>query len=253
MNEFIKSSKVEILGIPVHNYTMLEFNNIIRHIIDNNFKCMILALNIYSANLAFKLDWFFELYKNACYVHCDGEGIRLAAKLLGKEIKEKITFNRWIWELARISEKQKYSWFLIGSSNETISSAVNRLRIMFPELNIVGYRNGFFKSQDEIDNTVREISLKSPNILILGMGQPLQEEWLLKNSNSIHYNVALGGGAVFEYVSGKAKMTPTIFYNLKLEWLYRLINEPIRLFHRYIIGIPIFFYKVIIYKIKHFK
>jgi N-acetylglucosaminyldiphosphoundecaprenol N-acetyl-beta-D-mannosaminyltransferase len=249
----IQSEKIDILGIPIDNYSMQEFNDIIQRIIVSDLKCMILAINIYSANLAFKFNWFLQLYKNACFVHCDGDGIRIAAKILGKSIKEKITFNKWIWELARISEKKNLSWFLIGSSNETIIKAVAILKNKYPRLNILGYRDGFFENQESINTTINEINFKAPNILILGMGQPLQEEWLMKYNDKIKYNVALGGGAVFEYVSGNTRITPNFYVKYKLEWFYRFLHDPKRLFLRYFFGIPIFYFRVLAEKFSVIK
>jgi N-acetylglucosaminyldiphosphoundecaprenol N-acetyl-beta-D-mannosaminyltransferase len=210
---------------------------------------MILNVNAHCMNLAFRQAWLRRLLNSAPIVFCDGEGVRIAAKLLGYSIPQKITYNRWIWDLANLSEQQGFTWYLVGAKENIIEKAVLCFKHHYPKLNIVGFHSGYFLDMVDIERVVNDINKKRPNILIIGMGMPIQERWLSQYFSRLDINIALTAGAVFDYVSGQAKMTPDFFYKLKLEWLFRFIHEPRRLFRRYIIGNPLFFFRLLRYRL----
>lgn len=243
-------NKIDVLGIGVSSLTSTELNDEILNIVEHNGKELVLNVNIHCINLAYCLSWLRDLLNSTRIVFCDGDGVRLGAKILGKKIKEKITYNRWIWEFAAFSEKHGLTWYLIGSTDLTIEEAARKFKKDFPGLKLQGYRNGYFLNEGDIREAIEDINSKSVNVVILGMGMPVQEKWLLNNWNNVGANVALTGGAVFDYVSGKTKMTPDLMYKLKLEWLYRFMLEPKRLFKRYFLGNPTFFRRLLTTMIK---
>jgi len=239
--------KLEFLSIQIHNITSSQLDQYIINSIRRDQKKIIANVNIHAMNIAAKQPWFKDFLNQAAVNFCDGDGVRLGARIRGKRIVEKITYNRWIWDLAMISEKEQFSWYLLGSTEKSLKKAVQKLETKYPRLRIVGYHNGYLTDANRKE-IIEEIRDKEPNILCLGMGMPLQERFLVENSGVINYNIALTGGAVFDYISGDFKMTPDIFYKLKLEWLYRVIQQPKRLFKRYFIGIPEFFIRVLLYR-----
>jgi N-acetylglucosaminyldiphosphoundecaprenol N-acetyl-beta-D-mannosaminyltransferase len=237
---------ITFLGINITNLSVAELNEaILKSVKANNLRQLILNVNIHAMNIAYENSWFGNLLNSAFINFCDGDGVRLGAKLLGKNIKEKITYNRWIWEFARFCEIHDLSFYMIGSKQKTIDEAVKVLKKRYPKLDVKGWRNGFFIDDFDTKSCLDEINKKKPNIILLGMGMPFQEKWFMENMHSIHFNIGLTGGAVFEYISGNVTMTPKILYNLKLEWLFRFIMEPKRLFRRYFIGNPLFLWRII--------
>ena len=242
--------KLKVLGVGVDNLSRDELNCEISRAVDDQDKKLVLHVNIFAMNLAKRLQWFKDLLNSADIVFCDGEGVRVGAKILKKKIPEKITYNRWIWNLAEISEIRDFSWYIVGSEENTINRAEEILKKKYPNLSIVGKRNGFFNTESDYHTLIHDINNKKPNILILGMGMPIQERFYLKYFKDLEINIGLTGGAVFEYVAGKAKMTPNIFYKLKLEWFYRFLQEPKRLFKRYFIGNPAFFLRILLERYK---
>lgn len=242
---------VELLGVKISNLTGEELNNkILDSIKHGQLRQLVLNVNIHAMNIAFEQAWFKKVLNNAYINFCDGDGVRLGAKLKGKFIKEKITYNRWIWDFSLFCEQNQLSYYLIGSRQQTVEKSVKVLKEKYPDLKIKGYHNGFFEGQDDINKCIEDINQKKPNVLLLGMGMPYQEKWLLENKDKCHFNIALTGGAVLEYIAGDAVMTPDIFYKLKLEWFFRFIKEPKRLFKRYFIGNPLFLIRLL--KIKDF-
>jgi len=238
-------NKVSVLGIQISNLSSDELNQQILKCVASHRKSLVLNVNIHAMNMADKYPWFKQLLNSAEIVFCDGDGVRLGAKLLGVQIKEKITFNRWIWSFAEFSQTHGISWYCIGSNDKVIQASITKLETLFPSLIIKGYRNGFFTTEKDSRRTVDDINSKKPDVILLGMGMPLQENWLLANWQSTEATIALTGGAVFEYVSGTTKMTPNIFFKFKLEWFYRFVHEPRRLFKRYFIGNFWFMFRVL--------
>ena len=120
-------------------------------------------------------------------------------------------------------------------------------------MQIAGIHHGYFdktRNSDENKKVLEKINAVKPNILILGFGMPLQERWLMENWEQIDANIALTGGAVFDYVSGKLERGPQWMTNNSFEWFARLIIEPRRLWKRYILGNPLFLYRILKQRLK---
>ncbi|NQZ75378.1 MAG: WecB/TagA/CpsF family glycosyltransferase [Ekhidna sp.] len=239
-----KAEKVDLLGIKISNLTTSDLNNEIKCIIDEKRKEHVLNVNINAMNIAYSNKWFKDLLNSAAINFCDGDGVRLGAMLRGKKIKEKITYNKWIWALAEFSLVHGYTWYLLGGRPEVIEKANKTLCDKYPDLKILGYHHGYV-DKSRHDEIIGEIKEKKPNILCLGMGMPKQERFLMEHDDDLSYNIVLTGGAVFDYVSGEFKMTPELFTRLKLEWFFRFLQQPKRLFKRYFFGNFFFLFRVI--------
>jgi N-acetylglucosaminyldiphosphoundecaprenol N-acetyl-beta-D-mannosaminyltransferase len=172
----------------------------------------------------------------------------LAARLLGRRIPERITYADWAWRLAAFAEAEGFSLYLLGARPGMAQEAARRLQARYPDLEIVGVRHGFFDhaaGSPENEAVVREINDARPDILLVGMGMPLQEYWLMENRDRLQAGVVLTGGGVFDYVSGGLRRGPRILTHSGFEWLARLLVEPRRLWRRYLIGIPLFLLRVL--------
>jgi N-acetylglucosaminyldiphosphoundecaprenol N-acetyl-beta-D-mannosaminyltransferase len=168
--------------------------------------------------------------------------------LLGHNLPDRMTWADFAWTLAEYCVQQGFTLFLLGARPGVADEAADRLREKLPDLHIVGTQHGYFdKTQDSEENrsVIQRINAVRPNILVVGFGMPLQERWLMENWDQIEANVALTGGAVFDYVSGNQRRAPRWMTDNGLEWLGRLIIEPRRLWRRYVIGNPVFFYRVL--------
>ena len=241
-------SKVEILGVLVTAITIPELHERLRYHIERGQKALVLHANVHCLNIAREQDWYRAFLNRADIVFCDGVGVQLAARILGHRIPQRITYADWMWQLGRLAERNGYSLFFLGGRPGVADSAARHLVRRFPRLRILGSHHGYFdKSMDSTENqaVVAKINALKPDILVVGLGMPLQEKWLKENWESAEASVALTGGAVFDYVSGRLRRAPKWMTEAGLEWLGRLLIEPRRLWRRYLVGNPKFFWRVI--------
>jgi N-acetylglucosaminyldiphosphoundecaprenol N-acetyl-beta-D-mannosaminyltransferase len=236
----------------VHLITRTELHHSIANIIHENRHELILNVNAYALNLSWKQPWLRQFFNQADIMFSDGAGVIIAARLLGYKIPERITYADWMWELASIANHSSYTLFFVGAKPHVAEKAANCLREQFPNLNILGTSHGYFNkdfNSKENYELINRINTLSPNILILGMGMPIQERWLMENWDRINVNIALTGGAVFDYVSGELNRAPRWMTDHGFEWLGRLTIEPQRLWKRYLIGNPLFFWRIFVHHI----
>lgn len=235
-----------LAGIPVHPVTVQDVHAFIERTIQANQKALVLNVNIHCANLAWEQAWLLEFLNEAHLVFCDGDGVRWGARLLGMEPPPKVTYASWIWQLADFSAKRGYRIFFLGACSGVAEKAGQRLRERFPNLRIAGIRDGYFEKEGpENERVIRQINQSRPDILLLGFGMPLQEKWLSENWKRLNAYIFLTGGAVFDYASGNLRRAPGWMIRTHMEWLFRLVQEPRRLFKRYAFGNVIFFTRLL--------
>ena len=211
--------------------------------ISNNEKKVITYFNVNTFNILSTNKSSINDFKEFDLVHPDGLGILLASKILfGKDgFSTKITGSDLYVELITYSINNNYSFFFFGDSEETLEqiSSTN------PSLNVKGYHNGF---NYENTNLIGKINEAAPDILLVGLGSPKQEEWIVQNRFMINPKVIIAVGDGIKVFAGTKKRGPKIFQKLGLEWIVRIFFEPKRLWKRYIIGIPLFTFRIIKFK-----
>jgi len=243
-----KPDRFDLLGVQVSALTVPELHACIADYIHQQRSARVLNVNVNCLNLAYRRPWLRHLLNKAEIVFCDGSGVKLGARILGHNLPQRITYADWLWQLAEFSEPRGFTFFFLGARPGVAEKAASRLIECFPDLSIVGMHHGFFeKSPDSPGNRaiIQKINALRPNILILGFGMPLQERWLMENWGRVDANVALTGGAVFDYISGELRRAPRWMTDHSLEWLGRLLIEPRRLWRRYLIGNPLFLWRVL--------
>lgn len=245
-------SSIDILGVHVHPLTVSELHDRIAQAIEGHRHELVLNVNVHCLNLAAENPWLRDFLNRSEIVFCDGAGVILGARILGHAIPERITYADWTWQLANFAEQHGYSLFFLGAKPGIAQKAADNLRAVHPNLIIAGVQDGYFeKSPGHPQNqaVISAINDARPHILLIGMGMPLQEEWLCQNWDRIQTNVALTGGAVFDYLSGELTRAPRWMTDNGLEWLGRLVIEPQRLWKRYLVGNPQFIWRVLKQKI----
>jgi len=222
--------RVDILGIPVDKITEKEsLERIIDFINEKKFH-LIVTINSENATKALENTIFLDVIKNADLVIPDGIGIIFASKILGNKLPERIPGIDLSYKLLEISNEKGYKIVLIGGKEGVAEGAKENLKKIFPNLNIAMTYNGYF-NEDEERKIVDEIQKIEPDILLVGMGSGKQEIWIWNNREKFkNIGVCIGVGGTLDIWAGKKKRAPKLVQNLGLEWLYRVIIEPKRIF-----------------------
>jgi len=121
--------------------------------------------------------------------------------------------------------------FLLGSEDATVKKAVLNIQKRFPGINVCGYNNGFIPEEEET-KLVEKINNCKADILLIGMGFPLQEKFVLKYKDNLRVSLIWSVGGLFDSLSGNKKRAPVLIRKMRLEWLYRFLLEPQRMLHR---------------------
>ncbi len=240
--------RVDVLGVGVDPLTVEELHAEISRFVRGRGHALVLNANVHCLNLAYDNAWLRDLLGRAEVVFCDGAGVMLAARMLGRRIPERITYADWMWRLAAFAAAEGFSLYFLGARPGVAARAAGRLKERHPALEIAGVQDGYFDQAPgsaENEAVLREINAAAPDILVVGFGMPLQERWLLHNWDRVDARVALTGGAVFDYVSGGLRRGPKILTENGFEWLARLLVEPGRLWRRYVLGNPRFMVRVL--------
>ena len=232
------------MGLEVSPFTYDELHKTIEEIICSDQSAQIFNVNIHAINLCFSNQLFFNTMKQAEYIFCDGEGVRQALRFYGQIIPYRITYADWVNLLLPWLAKKGYSVAFLGSRPEVIQRAASKVKEQYPDLNLVGYVDGYISEPEQL----KRLQIMKADVLIVGMGMPKQEMWIARNQKDLPFSVFLSGGAVFDYLSKEISRAPEWMRSRGLEWLYRFILEPRRMFARYIIGNPLFALRVLLSK-----
>ncbi len=240
--------RINVLGVGVDPVTVEELHAEIGYFVREDGHSLVLNANVHCLNLSYKDRSLRGLLNSAEIVFCDGSGVMLAARILGRRIPERITYADWMWQLAAFAAAEGFSLYFLGAQPGVAWKAAEQLKKRYPNLKVSGVHHGYFDhtpGSPENEKIVKEINAASPDILVLGFGMPLQERWLMENWGGVEARVALTGGAVFDYISGELQRGPRILTNNGFEWLARLLIEPERLWRRYVVGNPLFLMRVL--------
>lgn len=237
---------IRLLGVKVTPGTVEELNREISRLIRRPEPGIILSANVHSLNLCRQLPWLRAFYDRADIVYVDGAGVSLGAWLLGLGRFRRTTMAEWIWPAANHFAEQGHSLFLLGNPPGVAARAAARLRAYEPRLKIVGTHHGFFAKTGPENEAVRNlINRAAPDLLLVGLGMPLEQRWILDNYPHLRARVFWEVGAAFEFWAGVTPACPPWLGNLGLNWLFRLFLEPRRLARRYLVGNVVFLFEVL--------
>lgn len=203
-------------------------------------------LNIHALNLSCADSRFRSILNGAAVTYCDGEGVRVGARILGNRLPPRTVLTYWIWDLCKLFQDEGVSVYFLGGKSGVVADAVDMIRSRFPRLRITGWHHGYFeKSGEESRVVVEQINSAAPDVLFVGFGMPMQEYWIEENRLTLRTGAVLPSGSMIDYVAGARKSAPPWMADHGLEWLYRFAREPRRLWRRYLIGNPLFLLRVL--------
>jgi exopolysaccharide biosynthesis WecB/TagA/CpsF family protein len=196
-------------------------------------------INAHCINMVHSDPAYREALAAADFLLPDGSGIAIAARLAGHESGENLNGTDLFPELCRHAARRGQKIFLLGGRPGIAARAAQEMCDRFPDLQIAGTRQGFWPAASE-DALIDSINASGAAILLVGMGVPLQEKWIARMRHRLNVRVVMGVGGLFDYYSGAIPRAPLLFRKLGCEWAWRLLQEPRRLFRRYVLGNPKF-------------
>lgn len=231
------SSKISLLNVQVDKLTIEDLNKIIEKIISDDRMEIIANHNMHSAYLCNNLPEIREFWNKAKKTHIDGMPLILWSKVLGYKLnsENRVTYLDWIHPLMKLADSKNYRVFYLGGKPGVANSASDKLNSQYPNINFEVHSGYFDVNSHENSEVIKKINRFKPNILMVGMGMPRQERWILDNFENIRVNVILNSGACFDYIAGEQKTPPRFLGKIGLEWFYRLVNDPKRLSRRYLV------------------
>lgn len=236
-------SRVRVLGVGVDGLSLDELLSAVGHAIQAAERVTITYVNVHVLNQSARDPGLRSFLERADVVFCDGNGVRLGARLLGQELPHRMTGADWIWDLAARAEG-RWRIYWIGGEPGVTAAAAGALRARFPGLEIATDHGFHPRTGPEDDASVRRINDFYPDIILVGMGTPEQERWVEARRERLNAPVVWCLGATADFLSGRARRGPRWLTD-RAEWLDRLWTDPRRLWRRFLIGNGLFVARVL--------
>ena len=240
-------SRISFAGIRIDRLTMQEAINEIEELIRKERSSYVVTPNTAHVVLLQKDKDFRRVYQGATLVVPDGISLLWGAKILGRPLKEKVSGSDLLPSFCKVAAKKGYRLFFLGGGPGVAAKAARILSQKNPGLKIVGTYSPPFgfendgKHSRQIVQTIRETK---PDVLFVGLGAPKQEKWIWKYKDELGVPISIAVGAAFDFVARTVRRAPNWMQKCGLEWIFRLCQEPGRLWKRYLIGNLIFLWLV---------
>ena len=233
---------IAILGVPFDNVTKTEAIDLVEGMIASRRPHYIVTPNVDFLVQARRDVELRRILFEAHLVVCDGTPLVWASKLLGNPLPERVAGADLVPLLIETAARKKYRLFLLGASEQAAERAVIRLQQTYPELIIAGYYSPPFNPLLEMDHEEikRRVAAAKPDLLFVSFGCPKQEKWVAMHYRSLGVPVTAGVGATIDFLAGQVKRAPVWMQRSGTEWMFRLAQEPRRLFRRYITDLWVF-------------
>ena len=221
------SDKIDILGVNVDPVTMAEAVAQVQDYMDEKKNVLIATANAEMIMRATHDKELRDILNDAALVVPDGAGTVWAAPHLGHDMPERVAGFDLAQELMRIAPLKKRRVFFFGSAPGVAEKAKAKAEELYPGIEIVGVRNGFFTEKDESE-IIAQIKEAKPDLLLAALGVPKQEKWLYKHKEELGVPVSIGVGGTLDVMAGVMKRAPLWMQKAKLEWLFRGMLQPKR-------------------------
>ena len=232
----MNSIKIKILNTEIHNVTMQETLDVVNRTISKGEQLHHVVVNagkIVSMQKNLKLK---RSVNESDLINADGQAVVWASKILGNPLKERVAGIDLMINLVSLAHKKQYKIFFFGAKEAVVKSVVDKYTDQYSSNIIAGYRNGYFKKEEE-QEIARQISNSGANILFVAISSPTKENFLYQNKKLLKkVNFIMGVGGSFDVVAGHIKRAPLWMQKIGLEWFYRFAQEPRRMWKRYLIG-----------------
>lgn len=238
---------LRIFDLDITNLTMREAIAQIDQTVAGTTQSSVYFVNPDCLNKMITDPQYFQVLQAADQIFPDGIGLTIAGKMLRTPLKENINGTDMFPFLCEMAATREYSLFLLGGRPGVAEEMARRIQDRF-HVRVAGTAHGYFDHDNDCAAVVEQINQSGADILLVGLGAPLQEKWIAAHRRALAPKVLMGVGGLFDFYSGNVKRAPRWVREIGLEWIYRIIQEPRRMWRRYVIGNPVFLYRVLKWK-----
>lgn len=236
---------ISLFGLKIEDTSLVDASASIIHDAKLGVRRKIYFVNAHCINIAaVNASYLCVLQDEGALLFADGSGMRLASRLAGFSLKDNVNGTDLFPLICRDAANAGIRLALLGARPGIAQRCADNMRSQFPDLNIVWTHDGYLSADDEVE-VIKAINDSGAQILFIAMGVPAQEFWIARNANKLRVTTLLGVGALFDFYSGTIPRAPQRMRQLGLEWIFRFIMEPRRMFVRYILGNPVFIIRVL--------
>ena len=228
-------NRYKIMNTYVNAVSMQQTIEYVEKIIAERKPVQHVVINASKINLIESDPKLAEIVNSCPFIKADGASIVWAAKKLGIPVKERVTGCDLFQNLVAVAAKKGYKIFLFGAKEKVVSKVKEIYERKYPGIKIVGYRNGYFTEAEEPE-IIEQMKDSDADMMFVAFSSPKKEYWINKYINELNIPFVMGVGGSFDIVAGVTDRAPKWWQDHGLEWLYRLIQEPHRMWKRYIIG-----------------
>lgn len=234
----INTQRIPFLNTYIDNLTTQEAKNCVDQLINSEGYHYVVTPN---SDIVVKMQDDPELQdicNKADLILTDGQIVVKLSKRLGRPIKERIAMTDFVWDVMDLADKKGYKVFLFGGKEDVLEKATRKIQVKYPRLNIVDFFSpsfGFENNPEELDAANQRIKNSGADILIVFLGCPKQEKFIAKNKNKYCVPISITMGGCVDFIAGGVSRAPHWMQDVGLEWFYRFLLEPKRMFRRYFI------------------
>ncbi|MCI6513615.1 MAG: WecB/TagA/CpsF family glycosyltransferase [Coprococcus catus] len=248
MNPLV-DKRYPILNTYVNAMSMDETVDAVEEMIERRVPVQHVVINALKVNLMRKDENLRKIVNECPLINADGASIVLAAKMLKIPLKERVAgFDLFVRLVEEASDKN-YKIYLFGAREEVVKKVKAIFERKYPTLQIVGYRNGYFTEADEPE-IVKNMAESGADMMFVAFSSPKKEYWIRRYLKELNIPFVMGVGGSFDVIAGTTKRAPLWMQKCGMEWFYRFIQEPGRLWKRYLVGNVSFMIYVLQYKMR---
>ncbi len=232
----MSNSSINILGVRIDNISQPDVFTIVDEAIKEKRQIHLEGVNAGKIVDMQEDESSRQSVFNSDLITADGQSVIWASKILGKPLKGRLAGIDLMYKLVEIAHEKGYKLFLFGAKEEVVKKVVAIYKEKYGTNIIAGYRNGYFTKEDE-PVIARDIANSGANMLFVAITSPIKENFLHENKDVLSdVNLIMGVGGTFDVIAGITKRAPLWMQNIGLEWFYRFLQEPKRMWKRYLVG-----------------
>jgi N-acetylglucosaminyldiphosphoundecaprenol N-acetyl-beta-D-mannosaminyltransferase len=235
------NGRVEFMGCLIDNLSMQETLQRIETFVRSGRSHQHVVINVDKVVRASRDPELRGIINECALVNVDGMPVVWASRLLGKSLKERVAGVDLFEALVERSAEKGWSVFFLGAREEVVRAVNNLYGRKYPRLRVAGYRNGYWSPEEEA-GVVKLIADSQPDLLFVAISSPKKEQFLGRYQAEMKVPFAMGVGGAFDVVAGRVKRAPMWMQRCGLEWFYRFLQEPRRMFKRYFVDGMYFFW-----------